>query len=329
MQATRGSIQFLGRLSGAGTLTCDGEAMGRATFEIDGFRTRTGEIVGSGEVRVQLPRSSTAPSVTSTSPSPPTTAACSPCASPASATTPRTARHTPTSPATCRPRSTGGASCPPLRVDAAADFAASGQVEEARQAADHSSARISPITPWSVATLREVKGTTAIDGAARRTKLSAPTIGCGPGGPTVGADRLGDAAHVAVAEVLDVSVEVGGEAVAHMLGDDDPAGPAKLIKRAARLTPRPRRRCADDDVAHLHAGAQHDLAVGRTGRVGAAGRSCWMASAARQGRAHIGEVEQHAVAQALDEASVVTAAGCCASRARRNPSQWVMMPTSS
>jgi hypothetical protein len=52
MQATRGSIQFLGRLSGAGTLTCDGEAMGRATFEIDGFRTRTGEILGSGEVRM-------------------------------------------------------------------------------------------------------------------------------------------------------------------------------------------------------------------------------------------------------------------------------------
>ena len=52
MQATRGSIQFLGRLSGAGTLTCDGETLGRATFEIDGFRTRTGEVVGSGEVRM-------------------------------------------------------------------------------------------------------------------------------------------------------------------------------------------------------------------------------------------------------------------------------------
>jgi hypothetical protein len=52
MQATRGSIQFLGRLRGAGTLACDGEAMGPATFEIDGFRTRTGEIVGSGEVRM-------------------------------------------------------------------------------------------------------------------------------------------------------------------------------------------------------------------------------------------------------------------------------------
>ena len=52
MQATRGSIQFLGRLSGGGTLACDGEAMGHATFEIDGFRTRTGEIVGSGEIRM-------------------------------------------------------------------------------------------------------------------------------------------------------------------------------------------------------------------------------------------------------------------------------------
>ncbi|HEX9329656.1 MAG TPA: hypothetical protein VF915_24225 [Reyranella sp.] len=52
MQATRGSIQFLGRLSGAGALACDGEDMGRATFEIDGFRTRTGEVVGSGEIRM-------------------------------------------------------------------------------------------------------------------------------------------------------------------------------------------------------------------------------------------------------------------------------------
>ena len=52
MQATRGSIQFLGRLTGAGALACEGEAMGRATFEIDGFRTRTGEIVGSGEIRM-------------------------------------------------------------------------------------------------------------------------------------------------------------------------------------------------------------------------------------------------------------------------------------
>ena len=52
MQATRGSIQFLGRLTGAGVLACDGEAMGHATFEIDGFRTRTGEVVGSGEIRM-------------------------------------------------------------------------------------------------------------------------------------------------------------------------------------------------------------------------------------------------------------------------------------
>ena len=52
MQATRGSIQFLGRLTGGGALACDGEAMGRATFEIDGFRTRTGEVVGSGEIRM-------------------------------------------------------------------------------------------------------------------------------------------------------------------------------------------------------------------------------------------------------------------------------------
>src|SRR5688572_28591603 len=52
MQATRGSIQFLGRLAGGGVLACVGEAMGRATSEIDGFRTRTGEGVGSREMRM-------------------------------------------------------------------------------------------------------------------------------------------------------------------------------------------------------------------------------------------------------------------------------------
>ena len=52
MPATRGALQYLGRLRGAGALACDGEAMGHATFEIDGFRTRTGEVVGSGEIRM-------------------------------------------------------------------------------------------------------------------------------------------------------------------------------------------------------------------------------------------------------------------------------------
>jgi hypothetical protein len=52
MPATRGSIQHLGRLRGSGTLACGDETMGHATFEIDGYRTRTGEVVGSGEIRM-------------------------------------------------------------------------------------------------------------------------------------------------------------------------------------------------------------------------------------------------------------------------------------
>ena len=33
-------------------MACDGDSMGRVTFEIDGVRTRTGEVVGSGEIRM-------------------------------------------------------------------------------------------------------------------------------------------------------------------------------------------------------------------------------------------------------------------------------------
>jgi hypothetical protein len=61
---------------------------------------------------------------------------------------------------------------------------------------------------------------------------------------------------------------------------------------------------ADDDVAHLHAGAQHDLAIGGARGVGAMALLL-DGECGRHARAHVGEVEQHAVAQALDEAAVV------------------------
>ena len=45
-------MQYLGVLRGSGALTCGEEQMGRADFEIDGFLTRPGEVVGSGEIRM-------------------------------------------------------------------------------------------------------------------------------------------------------------------------------------------------------------------------------------------------------------------------------------
>ena len=61
---------------------------------------------------------------------------------------------------------------------------------------------------------------------------------------------------------------------------------------------------ADDDVAHLHAGAQHDLAVDGADRIGAMA-FLLDGECSRHGGAHVVEVEQHAVAQALDEAAIV------------------------
>lgn len=48
----RGSMRYLGVLRGSGTLACGEEKMGRADFDIDGFLTRPGEVVGSGEIRM-------------------------------------------------------------------------------------------------------------------------------------------------------------------------------------------------------------------------------------------------------------------------------------
>ena len=48
----RGSMQYLGVLRGSGLLACGDEPMGRAEYDIDGFKTKPGEVVGSGEIRM-------------------------------------------------------------------------------------------------------------------------------------------------------------------------------------------------------------------------------------------------------------------------------------
>jgi hypothetical protein len=45
-------MRHLGRLSGSGTLSCEGVVLGAADFEIDGYCTRPDEVVGSGEIRM-------------------------------------------------------------------------------------------------------------------------------------------------------------------------------------------------------------------------------------------------------------------------------------
>jgi hypothetical protein len=45
-------MRYLGMLRGRGTLSCDGESLGDVEFEIEGFRTRPGDVVGSGEIRM-------------------------------------------------------------------------------------------------------------------------------------------------------------------------------------------------------------------------------------------------------------------------------------
>lgn len=52
MRPMRGKMRHLGVLHGSGILSSDGVALGRADFEIDGFSTVPGEVVGSGEVRM-------------------------------------------------------------------------------------------------------------------------------------------------------------------------------------------------------------------------------------------------------------------------------------
>ena len=44
-------MQYLGVLRGAGTLECDDKPIAAVTYDLDGFLTRPGEVVASGEVR--------------------------------------------------------------------------------------------------------------------------------------------------------------------------------------------------------------------------------------------------------------------------------------
>jgi hypothetical protein len=45
-------MQYLGPLRGAGTLSCGEEAFGGATFELDGYMMKPGQVVASGELRM-------------------------------------------------------------------------------------------------------------------------------------------------------------------------------------------------------------------------------------------------------------------------------------
>ncbi|MFO1161330.1 MAG: hypothetical protein U1E60_21010 [Reyranellaceae bacterium] len=45
-------MRHLGVLRGSGMLECQGEALGRAEYELDGYFVRPGEIVASGEVHM-------------------------------------------------------------------------------------------------------------------------------------------------------------------------------------------------------------------------------------------------------------------------------------
>ncbi len=45
-------MQFLGVLRGSGVLSAGRETIGRVQFDIDGFLTRPGEVVASGELRM-------------------------------------------------------------------------------------------------------------------------------------------------------------------------------------------------------------------------------------------------------------------------------------
>jgi hypothetical protein len=49
----RGAMRHLGVLRGSGTLRCGGVVLGTAAYEIDGFSTRPGEVVGSGEITME------------------------------------------------------------------------------------------------------------------------------------------------------------------------------------------------------------------------------------------------------------------------------------
>jgi hypothetical protein len=48
----RNITRYLGVMRGGGSLACDGQALGRVEYEIEGFLKGAGEIVASGEIRM-------------------------------------------------------------------------------------------------------------------------------------------------------------------------------------------------------------------------------------------------------------------------------------
>jgi len=46
------NMQYLGRISGSGVIKCNGEAIVRASYEIEGFMRKPMSVVGTGEVRL-------------------------------------------------------------------------------------------------------------------------------------------------------------------------------------------------------------------------------------------------------------------------------------
>ena len=46
----RGSMRHLGVMRGSGTLSCGGSVLGAVVYEIDGYCTKPGEVIGSGEI---------------------------------------------------------------------------------------------------------------------------------------------------------------------------------------------------------------------------------------------------------------------------------------
>jgi hypothetical protein len=49
-RSSRAAMRHLGVLRGGGTLRCHGVVLGSARYEIDGYCTRPGEVIGSGEI---------------------------------------------------------------------------------------------------------------------------------------------------------------------------------------------------------------------------------------------------------------------------------------
>jgi hypothetical protein len=45
-------VRYLGVMRGSGSLACNKEPLGCADYEIEGFLTKSGEVLGSGEIRM-------------------------------------------------------------------------------------------------------------------------------------------------------------------------------------------------------------------------------------------------------------------------------------